>query len=55
MARSLTVQPEEQASRSALLTGFLIFAVAWLAVGAMAAAVGDTAVATPDTQASRTP
>lgn len=42
MARSLTIQPEEQASRSSLLTGFLIFAVAWLAVGAMAAAVGDT-------------
>ena len=42
MARSLTVQPEENVSTSPLLTGFLIFAVACLLLaGVFGAAPSD--------------
>lgn len=49
MARSLTVQHEENPSTSPLLTGFLLFAVAWLVLGTFLAgaaeAEADTAAA----------
>lgn len=35
MARSLTVQHEERATTSPLLTGFLLLAAAWLMLAAM--------------------
>ena len=54
MARSLTVQHEENVTTSPLLTGFLLFAVAWMLFGAVVSAnaeapVGavNTPVATP--------
>jgi len=49
MARSLTIKPEEGASTSPLLTGFLLFAVAWLLLAAVAGYAGD--VGTPSAEA----
>lgn len=37
MARSLTVEHEEHVTTSPLLTGFLIFAVFWLAIAGIVA------------------
>lgn len=51
MARSLQIQHEENVSTSPLLTGFLLFAVFWLAVGAvvsMAADAGDRSAVEAD-------
>lgn len=41
VARSLTVQHEENVSTSPLFTGFLLFAVAWLLIGGVIAAQLD--------------
>jgi hypothetical protein len=45
MARSLQIQHEERASTSPLLTGLLVFAVAWLLFGVFMGA--DAAVESP--------
>ena len=52
MARSLTVNHDETPSTNPLLTGFLLLAVAWLAIGTLAA-TSFSAVATPG--AAQTP
>ena len=41
MARSLTIKHEENATTSPLLTGFLLFAMGWLLLTAMAGYAGD--------------
>lgn len=47
MARSLTIQQEDTASTNPLLTGFLLFAVGILMIGALAAAQYEPAQAAP--------
>ncbi len=41
MARSLTIKHEEKASTSPLMTGFLLFAMGWLLLTAIAGHAGD--------------
>jgi hypothetical protein len=41
MARSLTIKHEETATTSPLLTGFLVFAMAWLLVTAVSGYASD--------------
>ena len=43
MARSMTIQQEEKASTSPLLTGFILLAVAWMAVAALMSGDADAA------------
>lgn len=51
MARSLTVQHEENVTTSPLLTGFLLFAVAWMIIGAVVAAKDAGAAPVPPADA----
>ena len=53
MARSLTVQHEENVTTSPLLTGFLVFAVAWMLFGAVVSANAESPVDTVATPAAR--
>jgi hypothetical protein len=55
MARSLTIKTEEQASTSALLTGFLVLIAAFLAIGAIASASEPPVEAQGATAANATP
>lgn len=55
MARSLTIQHEERATTSPLLTGFLLLAAAWLLLAALFGAdaySADAPTAAPSTVAS---
>jgi hypothetical protein len=47
MARSMTVQQEENAATNPLFTGFLLLAIAVLALAALGTALGDSANAAP--------
>lgn len=48
MARSLTVQHEENVTTSPLMWGFLAFAVLWMVAGSLVAASSVADAAMPD-------